>query len=82
MTLYSDAYDGDPDTLDKYGVQLSNIFKSPALCTSCFDSDFYFCTSSAQRRILMLMQSYIDKYNANRERTRKYNSKIDDMLLD
>ncbi len=40
MTLYSDAYDDDPDTLDKYGVQLSTIFKSPALCTSCFDSDF------------------------------------------
>jgi hypothetical protein len=40
ITLYSNAYDGDPDALEDYGAQLSQIFKSPALCTSCFDSDF------------------------------------------
>lgn len=40
MTFYSDAYDGDPDTLDEYGEQLSQIFNSTALCTSCFDSNF------------------------------------------
>ena len=41
ITFYSDSFsDFNPDELEAYGTQLSKLFKSPSLCTSCYDSDF------------------------------------------
>lgn len=41
FTIYSDIFDNfDSDELGSYGTLLSGLFKSPTLCTSCFDSRY------------------------------------------